>query len=631
MANPVFQSLSKSFGLPSSSASVWFGFKRVFGDGGEEYIFGARGTEGVFIADISDKSAPIQILAAKTQDTGGGDSSDTCRAFIPFGVPGTVGAKAFSITRSGAYDAPNARARIMEWDISDADPANWGASSPLVIFEDTSASPSSVMLYSDMETDGVSLFVAGQRHGFAKFNPADVSVGPVTNLTGDSENQGLDVGTVNVFFCNYVFGLRVLLKSTLADVGSVSIQSSDGFKIRPWDAVLSDDENFLFCSFNTSGGSNQAGVIVYDVSNPASIPDGTIYNIPVGQRPIWNGAGDEPCLRLSKSDHFLYVSTEQNCAGIWDISDPNALVFLNNQGNLDGGDTTAAVLVWQEGANYYAVYGDGYQPDNTGTNQFYIDQVFPRGIMAFTIGNPGSVSVTTRTISDTQGLSTDLTTGTYTAVTGDIVTEYQIRVQDSAGARDFDVALYDVSGSLPVNLIAGSIETISNPNTTGSVFRDLSISGLSIPLTGGVEYMVCVSLTLGASADITHDGGTGASRDNTVVAGAFNATWTNSQTAQDLSIAAIGESLVGPPSFDSDYADQQLNLGASVNIDVSTNWSSVITTSFTAIDLPPGLSMTTEGVITGNIAMGGVLDTTIKVVGANGSLGSAGFTWFVSI
>jgi len=83
------------------------------------------------------------------------------------------------------------------------------------------------------------------------------------------------------------------------------------------------------------------------------------------------------------------------------------------------------------------------------------------------------------------------------------------------------------------------------------------------------------------------------------------------------------------PSLNSNYPDQQLALGAAVNIDTSTVWSGVDAASYSAIDLPPGLSISTAGVITGNIAMGGVLDTTITCTAVTGAKLSSGFTWYV--
>ena len=83
-------------------------------------------------------------------------------------------------------------------------------------------------------------------------------------------------------------------------------------------------------------------------------------------------------------------------------------------------------------------------------------------------------------------------------------------------------------------------------------------------------------------------------------------------------------------TLDTQYANQIVALGDTINLDVSTNWSDDITTSYTAINLPPGLAISTTGTITGDIALGGVIGTTIKVTGTNGTKSSAGFTWYVS-
>jgi len=372
MTGAASQPTAKAFALPPSDNSVWFGFYRS-----GNYIFGARGTAGVAVIDISVKTAPVIVFESKTKDTVGADSSHACRTFFPVGTPGTGGAVAFSITRNGLYEAVNATSRIMEWDISDPDPANWGPSTPLVIYEDTSASANDVMLYSDMQTDGTNLFVAGQKKGVAKFSVSDVSAGPVTNEADDWETQGLVLGSSHAFYCNYRFGLRSILLSDMSSVDSIPTETFGGKGLRPWDGELTEDENHLIVSFNTSAPEHYSGIVVYDVSNPAAITHIATSIIPAEDRSSWFSGGDSPCLRTSMVDGYFFAANGFKGYGCWDVSDPTAPVWQGNISELDAGDSVAGVEIWQESGMWYAATGDGYQPANSGTNQFYLDRVYP--------------------------------------------------------------------------------------------------------------------------------------------------------------------------------------------------------------------------------------------------------------
>lgn len=78
------------------------------------------------------------------------------------------------------------------------------------------------------------------------------------------------------------------------------------------------------------------------------------------------------------------------------------------------------------------------------------------------------------------------------------------------------------------------------------------------------------------------------------------------------------------------YGTQVVTLGDTINLNAATNWSDVVAASFDAINLPSGLSISNVGVITGDLAVAGVVDCTVTVDGTNGSKQSGGINWNIS-
>ena len=84
----------------------------------------------------------------------------------------------------------------------------------------------------------------------------------------------------------------------------------------------------------------------------------------------------------------------------------------------------------------------------------------------------------------------------------------------------------------------------------------------------------------------------------------------------------------GAPTLTTPYSNQIFTLGESININTSSNWSGFTVTGFGAINLPPGLSISSAGLITGTIAFGGIIGVTITVIGTDGTDDSGGFTMY---
>lgn len=82
------------------------------------------------------------------------------------------------------------------------------------------------------------------------------------------------------------------------------------------------------------------------------------------------------------------------------------------------------------------------------------------------------------------------------------------------------------------------------------------------------------------------------------------------------------------PALSTTYDNQVFTLNAAINLSVSSNWLNIDLNSFTAVDLPIGLSISSTGVITGNMRVGGIIDCSIHVVGTSGQKLSAGFIWY---
>jgi hypothetical protein len=206
------------------------------------------------------------------------------------------------------------------------------------------------------------------------------------------------------------------------------------------------------------------------------------------------------------------------------------------------GDNLYVSKATRFGSQDVLVYGDGFQELSGGSKSLYFAEI---NQMAFTIGNYGSTATSNTGVAATIALSHDVTSKTYTAVEGDVVTDYSLRVQDNTAARTFKIALYSVSSAVPATLVPGSEATVENTNTTDTDYRNLSITGLYIPLVAGVEYCVCVTMTGAGSGRIAHDGGSDGSRDNTVTGGNFNSGWTESITNVDAAVSAVGRNRSG--------------------------------------------------------------------------------------
>ena len=78
----------------------------------------------------------------------------------------------------------------------------------------------------------------------------------------------------------------------------------------------------------------------------------------------------------------------------------------------------------------------------------------------------------------------------YTASTGDVVTAlHGYAFSANTGDWTFDIAIYEVTGGVPDALV-GAVQTITGSTQTDRIW--VSVTGLNISLTNGVEYTICV-------------------------------------------------------------------------------------------------------------------------------------------
>ena len=344
---------------PSSSTnSAWEDF---FWPGSGNYIFAARKTAGVSVIDVSYPASPV-IYTNRTHNLSGGEESDSCRAAI------LVGNDLFTITRSGSY--PTGVGRFEKWDATD--PGNISPALGSGVHENTA-------LFSDMDTDGVNIFVAGQKSGAYKFSAAAAgNAGPTnSNTSGNWETQGLVVHNDYVYFANYGFGVRVLSADTFEDIGSAPAPLVNSVALRPWDCVARGD--YLYCSSNTSGSVNhkERGLLVFDISTPSQISFAEASSIPEKDQSTWNTAGDKPLLGISILENNVCIANGDRGNVCWDISDPIKPAYLGLFSSLVSGDQSQTIELFQYQDQMLAIYGDGSHPNpsSNGSKNIYIDSL----------------------------------------------------------------------------------------------------------------------------------------------------------------------------------------------------------------------------------------------------------------
>lgn len=534
----------------SGNNSAWFDGFMYQG----RYFVGARGTSGVSVVDCNDLSALSEVGSVKI-------------TFDPATMPGNfgrtmgvtgIGDKVYAVCRRGSGSA-DGFGIIEEFDISTpASIASTGNRYDPNGSTLTAYNPGTSLsyLYSDVTTDGAgNLLVAGQKSGYYKFNASNLSAGPVASLEvtaeANTETQGV-VYYVNgdmAIFLNYTYGIRILDNASWG--GSVNHKvgaySAASVTLRPWKGVIKGD--YLLCCVNVVSpdqSSDERGLLTLDLSGDVTSLTSSDWNysqIPTKYNDTWNSQGDAPQNDISLLGDFVYISNGQEGVLCWYVADPANPVFVGSDtASLISGDNLYLAKAFRIGGSDALIYGDGFN-GTSGSKSLYSAEI---NQMSFTIGNYGSTATATTGCGSTIAISHDVTSETYTASEGDIVTEYQLRVQDSAGSRTFGVAIFSVNSGVPDVIVPGSFQTVTNANTTNTDYRDLQITGLSVALTAGVEYCVCViqNSTISTSK-VCQDGGSGGSRDNTVTGGVFNSDWTESVAGVNAAVSALGRNVSG--------------------------------------------------------------------------------------
>lgn len=515
------------------------------------YFVGARGTSGVSVVDYDDPENPVEASSiqisfdAATMPGNFGRTMGLCM----------IGDMAYAVCRRGSGTA-DGFGIIEEFDVSD--PSNITATGNL--YDPNSSTltaynpgTSLTYLYSDVDTDGTNLFVAGQVSGYYKFDPADLSSGPIASIEvteeANTETQGVTYCRPKdlVIFANYRFGIRILDNASWG--GSINHEvaqyAAATHNLRPWKVATKG--NWLFACVNVNApneSSTERGLLTLDLSGDVTTLTASDWNyaqIPTKYNDTWNSQGDAPQNDISILGDYCYVSNGQEGVLCWYIADPASPVFVGVIGDIISGDNLYLSKAVAFRGTTALIYGDGFN-STSGSKSLYFAEI---NQMPFTIGNYGSTATATAGVATTIAISHDVTNKTYTAVEGDIVTDYALRVQDAVASRTYKIALYSVSSSVPDVLVPGSEATVTNSNTTGTEFRNLTVSGLSIALTAGVEYCVCVTMTVAGTGLVAQDGGADGSRDNTVTGGNFNPGWTESVTNIDAAVAALGRNISG--------------------------------------------------------------------------------------
>ena len=327
-----------------------------------EFLFGAWNTEGLVAFRVGPGGNLTEVWRSFSHNASSGARiySD-CRDML------VLGTSLFSITRSMTKPGT-----IERWEIGGPDPSQWHSSA---VYESVSylGDPTfGIHRYSAIATDGHSIFVAGQLSGVWKFNPDDLSAGPIAENTRTGwgarnplasclehgppsqhinctwETQGLAVSGGFVFAANYGHGLRVLDAATLTAIDQAYPSPVvGGSPLRPWRCATDTAGARLFMSANTPHPSDARGLIEVDISRPGQAlrPLNTsVHSIPAGDQTPFNGHGDIPPLGCRFLGGLVFLGNGAKGVAVWSVSPPSI-----NTDSPPGGVGT--------GASYLGVFG----------------------------------------------------------------------------------------------------------------------------------------------------------------------------------------------------------------------------------------------------------------------------------
>ena len=515
---PQFASKVITDGSDLNDASEFWGLYK-YGD----YLFCAKGAMGTIdqqggvrvydVSDVANGNAPLVFNDAPQNDTGTGyaGSNRFLRTVQVKGTPGTAGAEMYVIYRSSPYTASGQSSMIYAYDISDANPAGWVLRSPWGTSSDfnggDSAPAYSVEMLSDMTYDGANLYCSTQKSGLKKYDPADLSSPVAVNQNYTPRQHETQGSTVDsdpngyMYVAAYQNGIRIVNKADLSDNRFsilFVIRLQDNTAMRPWDAALSEDENWLFVSLQSAdpiGTPTSSGLAVYDVHDPEK-PQLVTYDIlPVSDQDVFNGRHDQACIRINRfksgGRQFAILGNLKKGHAIWDVTDPTRPDYrgtltasLQQAGTqIDGVGHSA---VWEDGGVTYIAYGDyGSTVGAAGTKQLYIDQFTLEDTMAFSIGNAAAPNgVGGAFINQSNGRGPDASYD-YTSTSGDYVDRFRAAVDAQPAPRTVKIGLYRKDNGLQFHE------------------EDLVIDPGGYPFTGEVIVPLAGQVALPGGVDVT--------------------------------------------------------------------------------------------------------------------------------
>ena len=292
--------------------------------------------------------------------------------------------------------------------------------------------------------------------------------------------------------------------------------------------------------------------------------------------------------------------TTSNCSGSFgaggygtgggDITVNNCTVTDCESGTWSGDFGIPNGLAWYKGGTGDMLVEDSIATRCNSTNVSYGQAIF---------------SHNNRTTGPTRDCTTTLRRVTVqgTASTA-LISAVHLRNVDSGGSLHtvlIEDGIYNNDGINEIEL------AVNNGATLDVVINGAQIKGYTGPANQTLTAYTADDVSLGSLQIVVGDQGGG---------GTVNLTLTN-------------VSGIGTPTLTTPYSTQYAALNDAVNISVAT-WTGVVSDGYDAIGLPTGLSMTAQGVITGNLRMGGIIGTTITVQGTDGSKNSAGFNWYIT-
>lgn len=363
VAKPVLTNVATDFGNASATNRKW----RDFVWDGADHVYAARDIDGVVAINVSDPANPVISDSSLSHDTGGGNSFHGCRGVI------IVGDTLVSCTRTGSDGTGTGR--IETWDISTSGTLGSNVGVTTDVYETTNPNAD---LYSYLATDGTTLFVSGQISGGYSFDVSDrSSITLITAITSGSwETQGCYADANNVYFANYVFGIRICDIASGGVIGGVSDNSinpvTDGTALRPWNVVA--DGNYLYASTNTTSYPKpHRGITVLDIGSASWVGKGFV---PTTVDDLWDGSGDSPANGICKVGDYVYVTYGEAGMASFYVKDHANPIYTGMVHNLDSGDTVWEVAGFTVAGINYLIYGDGLHATSTdGSEKLYIDKI----------------------------------------------------------------------------------------------------------------------------------------------------------------------------------------------------------------------------------------------------------------